>query len=190
MQVDVQVLRTNVSILTQDQIDAEAAALLADQLAKGEASAAAADPGKTTNDDGTTTWEVLNAPTVEAASPMRFIPSRLQIGVGDTVAWENPTFVPNTVTFNAESPSFLIPEPQDEGPPLLVIDPKVLFPVKPSQNFDGSGYVNSGFTGAGPEATGGESFSLTFTRAGTYSYVCMLHANQGMARVIVVGDGI
>ena len=30
-------------------------------------------------------------------------------------------------------------------------------------------------------------FSLTFTKAGTYTYICLLHADQGMAGVIVVG---
>ena len=33
----------------------------------------------------------------------------------------------------------------------------------------------------------GASYSLKFTKAGTYSYVCFLHADQGMAGVIEVG---
>jgi plastocyanin len=180
MEVNVQAIRSGATVPTQALIDAEAATSLADQLAKGEASAAAAKPGPD---------QVIQAPSVEFASVNRFIPPRLQIDVGDTVTWKNDTFVPHTITFNAAGPSFLAPEPQPSGPPLLVLDPKVLFPVKSSQNFDGSGYVNSGFIGAGPEATGGTSFSLTFTKAGTYSYICMLHADQGMAGVIEVGAG-
>jgi plastocyanin len=187
MEISVNSLPPTKVVATQSQLDDQAAAQLGDQVAKGEAAAAAVRPGKSANADGSTTWEVLNAAPAEAATPMRFIPQRLQIGVGDTVHWRNETPVPHTVTFNATAPDFIIPEPQQGGPPLLTLDPKVLFPVVPSKQFDGTGYVNSGFLGVGPEATGGPSFSLTFSKAGTYRYICVLHADQGMAGVIEVG---
>jgi plastocyanin len=184
MEVKVQVLAPNTTVPTQAMIDAEAAGQLAAQLAKGEASAAAARPGPR---------EVVIAPSVEFASVNRFIPQRIQVNAGDTVTWKNPTEVPHTVTFNLPptppgAPPFLIPEPQASGPPLLVLAPNVLFPQGP-RSFDGAGYVNSGFIGTGAEATGGQSFSLTFTKAGTYSYICVLHIDQGMAGVVEVGSG-
>jgi plastocyanin len=187
MEVNVHVLAPNTNVPTQAMIDAEAAVLLADQLAKGEASAAATRPGPR---------EVLNAPSVEFASVMRFIPPRIQVAVGETVTWRNPTPVPHTVTFNLPPsppgapgvPPFLAPEPNPGGGPLLVLAPSVLFPAGP-RSFDGTGYVNSGFIGTGPESVAGETYSLTFTRAGTFSYLCVLHADQGMAGVVEVGGG-
>jgi hypothetical protein len=38
------------------------------------------------------------------------------------------------------------------------------------------------------QVPGGSSYSLTFTKAGTYTYACLLHANQGMTGTIVVSD--
>ena len=184
MEVKVQVLAPGTNVPTQAMLDAEAAAQLADQLAKGEASAAAARPGAR---------EVVNAASVEFASVNRFLPPRIQVNVGDTVTWNNPTPVPHTITFNLPpsppgAPPFLAPEPQAGGPPLLVLAPSVLFPAGP-KSFDGTGYVNSGFIGTGEEATGGRSYSLTFTKAGTYAYICVLHADQGMAGVVEVVAG-
>jgi plastocyanin len=165
-------------------INAESEGQLADQLAKGEASAAATRPGPR---------EVLNAPSVEFATVNRFIPPRIQVGVGETVTWRNPTPVPHTITFNLPpgppgAPPFLMPEPQPSGPPLLVLAPSVLFPAG-RRSFDGTGYVNSGFIGTGPESVAGETYSLTFTKAGTFPYLCVLHADQGMAGVVEVGGG-
>jgi plastocyanin len=184
MEVRVHVLTPNTTVPTQAMIEAEAASQLANQLAKGEASAAAARPGPR---------EVLNAPSVEFATVNRFIPPRIQVAVGESVTWRNPTPVPHTITFNLPpgppgAPPFLIPEPQPGGPPLLVLAPSVLFPAGP-RSFDGTGYVNSGFIGTGQEAVGGQTYSLTFTRAGTFAYVCVLHADQGMAGVVEVGGG-
>jgi plastocyanin len=44
------------------------------------------------------------------------------------------------------------------------------------------GFSNSGLFGAQPFPT--DSFSLVFTRAGTYSYICVLH--PGMAGQVEV----
>ena len=59
--------------------------------------------------------------------------------------------------------------------------------VRPSGGlYDGSSYVNSGQLGNAPGRSG-TSFTLTFTKAGSYSYICILHVDQGMAGVIEVG---
>lgn len=46
--------------------------------------------------------------------------------------------------------------------------------------YNGSALVSSGF------ATPGTSFSLTFTAAGTYTYYCSLHDEQGMKSTVTV----
>jgi plastocyanin len=122
---------------------------------------------------------------------MQFAPVSLNVAVGDTVSWVNNTAVPHTVTYAAgTAPELAIPEPQPAGPPNLVINPAVLFPsMPPVTSFSGAGYVNSGFLGTGPEATAGTNFSLTFTKPGTYLFICALHADQGMSSLITVGAG-
>ena len=185
----IQVLRSDVHIPTQAELERDAAAQLARDLAAGEASAASAKASKTANDDGSTTWEVVNAPSAGQADVMRFIPQKVSINLNDTVTWTNETFVPHTVTFSsgAAPPELVLPEPQTAGPPNLVINPAVLFPSGAADGtYDGTGYVNSGFDGAGPESQIGTTFSLKFTKPGTYLYICVLHADQGMAGVIEV----
>jgi len=192
MEGTVQVIRSGVTVPTQAARDFEAKTQLDAALAKGEQAAAAVQTGKTTNAAGKTTWSVATGPSVGQVDVMRFIPTRLQVNVGDTVTWNNTTPVPHTVTFTsgAAAPELVLPQPSAGGPPDLVVNPQVLFPVNAGPNYDGTGYVNSGFIGAGPEATAGTSFSLTFTKPGTYTYICVLHADQGMAGTIVVGTGV
>jgi plastocyanin len=188
MEASVKVVATNVEASTQAQIDQAARTRLADAIQQGERSAARMEILSNRNATGATTWEVRNAPSVGTVDVMRFIPPRVQINAGDTVLWKDDTPVPHTVTFGG-SPEIIVPEHQRSGPPLLVLNPQVLFPVKPSQNYSGGGYINSGFLGNGPEATGGLTFSLTFPNPGSYLYVCVLHADQGMAGVVeVVGS--
>jgi hypothetical protein len=89
---------------------------------------------------------------------------------------------------NKGAQELVIPEPQAGGPPNLVINPAVLFPSGPaSSNFDGSAYANSGFFGVGPESTAGPSYALTFSKPGSYLFICVLHADQGMTTLVNVG---
>jgi plastocyanin len=187
----VQVLPSGVTVPTQAQRDAEAQTQLDAAVAEGERLAAAAPrPAATTDASGRTTHFVPTGPSVDTIDVMRFLQPRLQVRVGDTVTWTNNTPVPHTATFTVgqPAPELIMPQPQAGGPPNLVLNPQVLFPAGGS-TFDGSSYANSGFIGAGPEATAGQSYSLTFTKAGTYPYICVLHADQGMAGVIEVGTG-
>jgi plastocyanin len=187
MEASVSVVAPNVDATTPAKAEFDASAQLQEWIAAGERSASMVVPGRTANANGTATWQVLNAPSAGQADVMRFIPQRVSVNAGDTVLWRNDTPVPHTITFAGNAtPELVIPEPQAGGPPNLVINPQVLFPVKPSNNYSGSGYVNSGFIGAGPEATGGTNFSLTFTTPGSYLYICVLHADQGMAGVVEV----
>ena len=150
-------------------------------LALGLAAADAIEvPGPTAGPGGTKVWTIPPPPVVpyegSAVDVLRFTPAQVNIGVGDTVTWENNSFTPHTVTFLA-------------GPPPEGFSPFV--PDSPSSTytpgtFNHSGiYVNEALTevfgGIGP------TFSLTFNTAGTYQYICALHADSGMVGVINVG---
>ncbi|HLF78446.1 MAG TPA: plastocyanin/azurin family copper-binding protein [Dehalococcoidia bacterium] len=184
----VNVLPSGTWVPAQADIDKRATAALEAELKKAEGIAASQVGKKVANG-----WEVLTPGAPPGIAIQRFSPSRLSIAVGETVTWKNDNpGPPHTVTFGytPQPTGFLSIEPAGgDNPPNLFLDQKVAFPAKPSPNYEGTGYYNSGLILSGPEATGGTSFSLTFTKAGTYNYVCVLHLDQGMAGVVIVGDG-
>jgi plastocyanin len=120
-------------------------------------------------------------------SVMRFAPGDLQIHVGESVAFANHDtgMMPHTVSFRGDSPvlDVVVPQPQPDGPPLLVFNPAVFGPSGNARAFDGQEYLNSGVLMQGAP---GEPFSVTFTQPGTYEYVCLLHENMGMKGTITV----
>lgn len=103
-----------------------------------------------------------------AYGSMRYFPGVLHIRVGDSVVWtqldpheqHSVTFVP---------PGMKVP----------------VFPTKravtrtPAHTYAG-GFANSGLL------LFGQSYSLTFTKAGTYKYTCVLHDEIGMDGEVVV----
>ena len=182
MKVDVFVLGPGATIPPQN--DANSAATK-ETIAQGVAAANQAIaqmkvPAAAKNADGTSTHTVATGPAVPfkgsqvGVAVMKFYSPKIQIGVGDTVVWTADTLVPHTVTF--------IPP----GGPPAGINP--FQTVVPPRQFDGSEYVNGSFGGLPLFPNTSSKFSLTFPKAGTYSYVCLLHADQGMAGVIVVGS--
>jgi plastocyanin len=106
---------------------------------------------------------------------------------GTTVIWEmQDPFEIHTVTFAGRErvPAFVIPQPQPSGPPKLLLNPRVADPT-PQREYAGSGYVNSGIL-VPVGAPGPRRYSLRFTRSGTYTYWCPIHALVGMKGVVVV----
>jgi plastocyanin len=92
---------------------------------------------------------------------MRFIRPTVYVHVGQTVKFMNVGMgAPHTVTFG--------PEPANLFPPLG--DPT---------HFSG-GQLNSGIQPPGA------SFTVTFTKAGTFTYICGLHDFMGMVGKVVV----
>jgi hypothetical protein len=81
--------------------------------------------------------------------------------------------------------SFIVPVPQTSGPPLLTLNPRVALPSG-GTTYSGTGFVNSGILPLTlpPGSTAPPSFTLTFTKAGTYPYVCLVH--PGMDATITV----
>jgi sugar lactone lactonase YvrE/plastocyanin len=97
---------------------------------------------------------------------------------------------PHTVTFDPglELPQFIVPLPGDHGPPTLQLNASVLFPQKPAGEFDGRELWNSGLMDIEPGAPGGTAFSMSFSNAGNYNYVCALHVAIGMVGSVNVTE--
>jgi len=103
----------------------------------------------------------------------RFSPPTASVKVGGTVTWvDRSPYMPHTISF--ESPL--------KGPE----DPDAFLPAgaRPGSGYSG-GMAHSGAIGPPPEFPS-SSFSLTFTKAGSYTYVCILH--PGMVGFVEVKE--
>lgn len=114
----------------------------------------------------------------------------LSIKAGDSVTFEmekNNKGAPHTITFlsGTEDPDLIVPQPQAGGPPKLLLNSRVLMPAPlPPGPFDGTGYYNSGLlVTQGPTP---QTFTVTFTKAGTFKYQCTFHDDEGMKGTIIV----
>jgi len=119
-----------------------------------------------------------------------FFPDSVTIHVGDTVRWRQNSNEIHTVTFLAgTTPAALIIPATDAGAPStpspLLFNPVAVNPAAPASNlYDGTTYANSGLMGR--EEGQAEEFSLTFTKEGTYDYMCLVHGVMMSGRVAVV----
>jgi plastocyanin len=102
----------------------------------------------------------------EAYQGLEFYPNAITIDTGDTITWKFPAGEPHTVTLLG--PKATPPPPND---------PSAAAPAGGS-TYDGSTYTSSGFM------LGGQSYSLTFTKPGTYTVYCLIHG--GMEQTITV----
>jgi LPXTG-motif cell wall-anchored protein len=168
--------------MTQAQVDAQANAELYAKLSQGNQQLQTAPPQPQTNADGTTTHTVLNGVGGNQSSVLRFLPVNLTIKPGDSIAFpvDDPHEI-HTVTFYDPAgavPPFLDPRPQPSGPPKLII-PHAM-PQGGNRVENSTTLYNSGII------VPGQSFTFTFPNAGTYSYVCVIHAPQGMFGTVTV----
>ena len=115
-----------------------------------------------------------------------FFPQNITIHVGDKVTWKQNTMDIHTVTFTPgmnKTPDLIVPVPGVNGS--LMINPIVAFPAAPEGGmYNGSTYANSAVMG--PDATQAKNFSLTFTKAGIYRYICVVHAGENMTGQVIV----
>ena len=138
---------------------------------------------------GNTVVLPLVGDTAQRYSILRFGRDTLTIQRGTTVTWEmRDPFEAHTVTFTSgeKPPEFVVPEPQPNGPPKVLLNPKAITPTATSR-YDGSGYVNSGLLfPPGNPGHQPSSFSLTFTTPGRFEYWCLVHAETGQRATIIV----
>lgn len=108
-----------------------------------------------------------------------FAPVQVTINVGDTVTWSLDSTEFHDVLFTAGAP---IPEFVQPGPDGVFINPIAGLPQ------GGSSYDGSTMTGSGL-LNKGQSWSLTFTAAGTYPYYCVIHPGMvGSVQVVPSGQ--
>jgi plastocyanin len=95
--------------------------------------------------------------------------STIAVPVGTTVTWtDQSNNALHTVTFPVA------------GQPLPALPGDPFTPPMGGSTYDGTQVTNSGVLKPG------QSYSLTFTKAGTYTYYCLFHDGEGMAGTIVV----
>ncbi|MHB8672629.1 MAG: cupredoxin domain-containing protein [Candidatus Limnocylindrales bacterium] len=156
----------------QDQAAVTAAAQTAEaaDIATGHQLEASFTPTSTTNADGTKTYSLAAGVGANGISILRFISSSLHVRVGDSVTWTNvdSSGEPHSVSFGTEP----------HGPTANA-------PAGGSTYAGGSAFVSSGlFLGA--PIPGPHAYTLKFTKAGSYNYICVLHDVVGMVGSINV----
>ncbi len=142
--------------------------------------------------DGTTSYKVMVGYSSGVVDVMRFFPKTLNVKPGDTVEWDlsAANVAPHTITFlnGNPDPSLVLPVPQPSGPPILLLNPDVLFPsqaVMGGTPLNSSDFFNSGLMNPAPQ--GPTSFSLTIGNVhGTLDYQCLLHDTSGMLGKLIV----
>ena len=115
-----------------------------------------------------------------AGDVQQFIPGTASIGVNDSVEWVSNVHTPHTVSFgNPADVAKLIPPGNAEA----ILNLPQSIPA--GGRYDGTGIATSAVLGIGFPA--GTKFELTFTKAGSYDYYCLLHADQQMVAKLNVG---
>jgi plastocyanin len=141
------------------------------------------------NSDGTSTYYVTVGYHQGQIDLMSFFPGKLVVHPGDTVVWtlSKQNVAPHTITFlnGATEPDLLVPQPQPNGPPLLLLNPALLLPQNADQPLTRQGIFNSGLID--PSVPGPHSYSLKIGDiTGTISYECLLHDASGMKGSLTV----
>jgi plastocyanin len=121
--------------------------------------------------NGTKLYSVVAGGATPKGDVDLYFPGTLNIKEGDSVVWSNTTTTPHTVTFGTP--------PQG--------DPFEIPASKPAATYDGTGFWNSGIMGVNPDdPTAASTFQMTFSKAGTYQYFCILHEPLGMVGTVKV----
>jgi plastocyanin len=124
--------------------------------------------------------------THQAVDVMGFFPNVVTIHVGDTVHWKLNSKEIHTVTFNADFSQPLIINGADPNISPIMFNPYATDQVVPTGGMsDVNAFANSGIMGYDSGEV--QNFSLTFSKAGTYNYLCLIHGEMMSGQVVVVG---
>ena len=157
---------------TQAQVDAAAATAKAADIATGHQLEASFTPSATTNADGTKTYDLAAGIGKDNIEILRFISEKLDIHVGDSVVWTNlSNGEPHSVSFGTEPQGAAAEAPAG------------------GTTYPASGWTSSGLY-LGAPLPGPHSYKLTFTKAGTYKYFCVLHDVVGMVGAVTVAAAV
>lgn len=121
----------------------------------------------------------------QGAGLMAYFPGTLHVHVGDSVTWKANANEIHTVTFLAGAPA---PHLEINAPPgapsPVAFNPAVAFPAAPANGlYDGSTFVNSGLMSMEPGSP--QTFKLTFTKTGTFHYICLVHGVMMSGTIVV-----
>ena len=172
--------------MNQAAYDKKGAQQVATAIARGQALLASTKVTKSKGAKGTVYTSPMVGSLPSHASVIGFVPEAINIKAGDTVRWvlKDPIEL-HTVTFSGTEPTpeFVLAEPQPKGPPKLYFNSKGVYPAGGPVH-KGAGSYNSGFMNL--SSRGPTTYSLTFTKPGTYTYWCVVHVPQGMKGVVNV----
>jgi plastocyanin len=110
----------------------------------------------------------MNDPKDPNIAVLEFLPEKVKVAVGTTVNWTIAGPESHSVTF--------VP-PGTTVPPSTETDPSLFGPTPATGPYDGTTLVNSGVQPTG-NAEQAASFAVSFGKAGSYTYYCVLHPNM------------
>jgi plastocyanin len=184
----------SVNIPSPAVVAAQAQKTITQQLAHANAlfgEAMSQVPPPQHNPDGTTNYTVLIGWSQGQYDLMDFFPGKLVVHPGDMVNFmlSPANDAPHTVTFLNGAPdiSFItpVPNPDPNGPPILLINPEVLGPINPGQPLTLTGIYSSGLLI--PGVPGLTSYTLQIGDiSGNVPYECLLHDTSGMEGLLKV----
>jgi plastocyanin len=119
----------------------------------------------------------VNDPAHPQIAVLQYMPARATVAVGQKVIWSwADTKEPHSVTFFPPGQS--APDPGS--------DQSLFAPTPPTAPYDGATLVNSGLLPLGPQAVA--PFELTFSKAGSYNYSCVIHPQMVGTITVAAGD--
>jgi plastocyanin len=118
-----------------------------------------------------------NDPNHSQIAVLQFMPAKATVSVGQKVRWSwDEAKEPHSVTFFPPGQS--APDPGS--------DTALFAPTPPTGAYDGTTLVNSGLVPQGPQAA--PPFEMTFSKAGTYTFNCVIHPQMVGTIVVAAGD--
>ena len=119
----------------------------------------------------------VSDPTHPQIAVLQYMPAKATVAIGQKVRWNwDETKEPHSVTFFPAGQS--APDPsQSEA---------FFAPTPPTGPYDGTALVNSGLVPLGPQAV--PPFEMTFAKAGSFKYVCVIHPQMVGTIDVAAGD--